>query len=329
MTFANRDRGDRVPSGGGAAAPRPPGDDLQDAIDEFLAESVRGLERVERGLREAAAGGDHRELVVDMFRTVHTLKGTASLLGFSNIEATSHATETLLTQLRNGWRQLDPQIREALAAMCASIRGMLATIERARVEEREPRAPSLPRAVGALWRSLGPSIRDLAARCGKVVRVETDGDNLIADSVLIDHLKLPLIHLIRNAVGHGIEEPAERRRMGKREEGLIVLRAAAQGSMLSFEVSDDGAGIDARAVRATAMEMGLLGGRPMIESDDDLLQLLFTPGFTTVRNATSLAGRGVGLDIVRSSVEAFGGRVDVRSQVGRGTSVTVRVPARA
>src|SRR5262249_47009444 len=108
-------------------------------------------------------------------------------------------------------------------------------------------------------------------------------------------------------------------------EGLILLRAAAQGPVLSFEVTDDGAGIDAGAVRATAAEMGLLSGRPMIESDEDLLQLLFTPGFTTVRDATTLAGRGVGLDIVRSSVEAFGGRVDVRSQVGKGTTVTVRV----
>jgi chemotaxis protein histidine kinase CheA len=304
---------------------RSPSDDVQAAIDEFLDESARGLERIERGLGEAPLTDDHRLLVTDMFRIVHTLKGTSSLLGFSNIEATSHATETLIVQLRNGWRRLDPYARDALRTMCANIRAMLETIERARVPEAAPSPPSSLRAMSTLWRRLAPAARDLASRCGKAVRIETEGDHLIVDAVALDALRPTLVHLLRNAIDHGIERPDERQRLGKRPEGVIRLRGLVEAATLCLEVSDDGAGIDVQAVRSAAIDRGLL---PRLQaSDEEVLELLFTPGFTTVRELTPLSGRGVGLDIVKASVEALGGRVAIRSQLGRGTTVAMRIAA--
>src|SRR5262249_9226153 len=147
----------------------------------------------------------------------------------------------------------------------------------------------------------------------------------VVDAAVLETLRPTLTHLLRNAIDHGIEQPEQRQRCGKRPEGLIRLRGFSDGAMFGVEVSDDGAGVDVDAVRAEAVERGLLNRSPI--SDDEMLRVLFTPGFTTVRELTPLSGRGVGLDIVMASIEALGGRVHVQSHLGKGTTVGLWIPA--
>jgi two-component system, chemotaxis family, sensor kinase CheA len=170
-------------------------------------------------------------------------------------------------------------------------------------------------------------VRDLAVALGKRARIETEGEDTELDRSIVEAIKDPLAHLIRNAIDHGIEAPDERLARGKPEEGAVVVRAYHEGGQVSIEVSDDGGGIDPTAIRAQAVERGILpldhAGRL---SDRQALELLFLPGFTTAERVTTVSGRGVGMDVVRTNVERIGGSVDVTSALGSGTTFKIRIP---
>ena len=178
-----------------------------------------------------------------------------------------------------------------------------------------------------LWSKLPRVVRDLGAQCGKQVRLAMVGKETELDRTLLEAVKDPLTHLVRNAVDHGLESAADRVAAGKPAEGVLTLRAYHEGGQVVVEVCDDGAGIDADKVAAKAVDKGLrTPAQIQASSPNDLLQLIFLPGFSTAAAVTNVSGRGVGMDVVKTNIEAIGGAIEVESSVGRGTTCRLRIP---
>ncbi len=195
-----------------------------------------------------------------------------------------------------------------------------------RLDELAARTSVQP--VEQVWSRLPRLVRDLAVACDKAVRLETEGSQTELDRGLLEALRDPLVHLVRNAVDHGIEPAAARLAAGKPPEGLLLLRATRTGREVVLDVVDDGAGIDPRAVAAKALERGLCSAPELAEmSETDVLALVFRPGFSTAATVTSVSGRGVGMDVVKNNIESLGGRVEAHSTLGSGTTFRLRLPA--
>ncbi len=368
----------------------------------------------ERAMELEARGGDH-ELVSEMFRDAHTLKGGAAVVGFDELAGVVHELEQLLEELRSGARDPDtPLVDGVLAAVdalremvdramagddaagaAAAVRAALAVargersrgevLPAARAPEPEPavRSPApvsgdaipvpvarldeLVRLVGESAAALlrigrfveqrlgddpgvldeyrdlarvlqelqertmrarmvsvgtvaGPlrrGVRDISNDTGKEVRWELLGGATVLDRHVLEQLREPLVALVRNAVDHGIESPADRLAQGKPREGVVRVHAMQIGADVVISVADDGRGIDVERVRAHA-------GRRL--SDADALHAIFDPGLSTAETVTGVSGRGVGLDAVRTAVDALRGRIEVRSSPGRGTEFRISVP---
>ena len=168
-------------------------------------------------------------------------------------------------------------------------------------------------------------VRDLARQQGKVVELVLQGEDTRVDKAVIDEIGEPLVHLIRNAVDHGIETPAERSARGKPPAGTLLLAAAQESNQVVITLVDDGAGIDAAAVRRKAVERGILGPDELID-DREAIQLIFTEGFSTARTVTDVSGRGVGLDVVVQSMERLNGLIEAETIPGAGTKFTLQLP---
>ena len=181
--------------------------------------------------------------------------------------------------------------------------------------------------IGNLYTRLSRTVRDAAKASGKPVELILEGAETELDNNIIQHISDPLIHLVRNAVAHGIDSAELRRSAGKPEKGRIAVRAYHRGNHIFVEVEDDGRGIDYERVRQGVIQAGELSPVAAGElSERELREYLFRPGFSTASSMTELAGRGVGLDVVRSNVHALNGEIEVRSEVGHGTCFTVKVP---
>jgi len=168
-------------------------------------------------------------------------------------------------------------------------------------------------------------VRDVARQMGKDVRSEIEGEATELDRNMVEMLSDPLMHMVRNAIAHGIESPGERRALGKPEAGLVRLRASHASGQVVVELSDDGRGIQLDAVRRRAVDVGL--ARPGdILGEAETLEMIFRPGMSTADHLTEVAGRGVGMDVVQRNVQALRGRVEVRTAAGVGTTFTLRVP---
>lgn len=402
---------------------------MDEAVQAFLEESHENLQLMEQGLLRLEEHPGDSELLAEMFRTIHTIKGTCGFLGYSRLQSLSHAGESLLAALRDGTivasapivdviLELVDQVRRHLSAIemqgseCEDDAAPLlerlaaattpevpaptglpdasrepggtgdAALEAAPAEAREssvrvdvalldhllglagelvlarnqlvPLAvveenPALAEAVRRIERStdqlqaeimrtrmrpldsvfqMAPRlVRRLARSAGKRVRLHLEGGETELDRGMLDAIRDPLVHLLRNAVDHGIESPEARMRSGKPAEGRIRVNAFHHGGLVTVEVEDDGAGVDLGLVRHRAIETGLLR-RAEAEalSDRQVLELIFRPGFSTTREVTGVSGRGVGMDVVRVSVERAGGSVEVASTSGAGTCVRLRIP---
>jgi two-component system chemotaxis sensor kinase CheA len=442
--------------------------ELQEATKEFLIECHENLDQLDTdlvGLEKAAAPA---EALGRIFRTLHTIKGSCSFLGFPHLEAVAHAGETLLDKLRDGKLALSPVVTEALLRMVDVIRKMLAAIENAGNDgsahetnlidllnrlandqtvagmlvasekqtgpvpppsqldfslaegvavlpptpeapapaERSPVSVALPpggletpaapdgsavydasvrinidlldklmtiageivlarnqilqysqqhgdpgfqntcrqlnlittelqehvmktrlQPLGTVWHRFPRLVHDAAQACGKRVRLEMDGSETELDKALIEAIRDPLTHLVRNAIDHGIEPPERRLSAGKPEEGCVRLRAYHEGGQVNVEVSDDGDGIDPERVKYRAIEQRLITAEQANRmGTQTVLGLIFLPGFSTAPAVTTLSGRGVGMDVVKTNIEKIGGSVDVHSTVGQGTTVRIRIP---
>jgi two-component system, chemotaxis family, sensor kinase CheA len=169
-------------------------------------------------------------------------------------------------------------------------------------------------------------VRDTARELGKEIELVLEGRELEVDRSLLDELSDPLLHLLRNAIDHGLEQPDDRISAGKAARGRLVVRAVRDGSMVAVTVADDGRGVNRQRVAASAARQGVLNADEMAQDDSGLLQLLARPGLTTAASVTELSGRGVGVDAVLSRVQALGGRLDLATADGAGTAVTIRLP---
>lgn len=436
-------------------------DDMDDIVREFLVESAENLDQLDADLVALEANPGARDLLASIFRTVHTIKGTAGFLAFTRLEAISHAGEAVLSELRDGRATLTTTASDALLNLVDTIRAVLAGIEAngaepagddsallARMatclsappaeETPTPRTPPTPaeaapapvvtkpvppaeqappvaaptpaalaparpaeetateptraettvrvdvavlddllrqvgelvlarnqitRLVGAsadgnepllrathgldliasdlqeavmrarmqpidhLWSKMPRMVRDLAAHCDRKVRLDVSGGDTELDRSLLEAIKDPLTHLIRNAVDHGLESPADRAAAGKDPTGTIRLSAYHSGGQVIVEVGDDGAGIDPAKIRAAGVRKGVVTAADADAlSDRQALDLLFLPGFSTAEHVTNVSGRGVGMDVVRTKIEQVGGSVDVESTPGTGTLWRLRIP---
>lgn len=181
--------------------------------------------------------------------------------------------------------------------------------------------------IGASWSKISRTVRDLSAELGKDIRLETLGADTEIDRQILEVLKDCIVHMVRNAADHGIELPRERIAAGKTAHGTIRLRAGQEGSQIVLEVSDDGRGLDLERIRAKAYGAGIVDDDKLQRmSDQEIARLIFAAGFSTAGSITNLSGRGVGLDAVRTSIEAVGGVVDVTTRPGQGTSIILRMP---
>src|SRR5437763_7059934 len=169
-------------------------------------------------------------------------------------------------------------------------------------------------------------VRDLARELDKQVAFRVEGKEIELDRAILDELGDPLLHLLRNAVDHGIETPAERRRRGKPPEGDILLAAVRERASVAISVSDDGRGIDRARILERAKREGLVDPHAEALSDDQLLRVLARPGFSTADAVTSVSGRGVGIDVAVTRIRALGGSIDIRTEAGKGTSFVLRLP---
>jgi two-component system chemotaxis sensor kinase CheA len=403
---------------------------VDDLTKEFIAESQEGLDRMERCLTELEMRpGDGEQLVGEIFRAVHTIKGTTGFLGFDRLEKLAHTGEHLLGSLRDGKLAVTSGLISGLLSLLDRLREILMLIEetggegtRIGDEDSEliavlaalnggaapvasPTAVNGPRMmlaetgassgssaanektlridvevlnrmmnlvgelvltrnqmlqsnmdasnfselarrldsvtadlresvmqarmqpVGHLFGKFPRMVRDLARTCGREVRVEFFGQETGLDKSLLEAIKDPLTHAVRNAVDHGIEAPEIRVMAGKPSEGCLRLRAFHQSGSVVIEVADDGAGIAMERVLAKAVERGLVTSEQAAEmTEREALQLIFLPGFSTAAAVTTVSGRGVGMDVVRANVEKVGGSVELESKVGMGTTLRLRVP---
>jgi len=170
-------------------------------------------------------------------------------------------------------------------------------------------------------------VRDLAATLQKQITLEVEGAETELDRTLVEAIKDPLTHIVRNSCDHGIETPAQRRQQGKSPSGRLRLRAFHEGGQVNIEISDDGAGIDPERIRAKVVERGMRTAEQVARlSDREAVKLVFLPGFSTAQVVTNVSGRGVGMDVVRNHIEGIGGTVDLISHPGQGATVLIRIP---
>ena len=464
---------------------------MDDLTREFLLESYENLDRLDQDFVRLETEPGNLELLKSIFRTIHTIKGTCGFLGFAKLETLTHAGESLLSVLRDGQLQLNPEITTALLAMVDAVRQMLNSIDangnegerndekliatlarllptgrkdkreaapdatlvpdkpsekeqqalpaanigeilinEKRVESKEVQEAAQqqrdgdPRHIGEIlvekgsvkpqdvlealkvqdeargtsisestirvdvsqldrlmnrvgelvllrnqilqftnttedsgllatsqrlnlittelqegvmktrmqpieniWSKFPRTVRDVAVSCGKKVRIEMEGKDTELDKTIIEAIKDPLTHIVRNSVDHGIETPEQRIAAGKPAEGRLLLRAYHEGGQVNIEISDDGAGLNHEKIRTKALQKGLITADQAARMNErEMNNLIFLPGFSTAERVTNVSGRGVGLDVVRTNIEKIGGTVDLQSKPGQGTAVRMKIP---
>jgi two-component system chemotaxis sensor kinase CheA len=181
--------------------------------------------------------------------------------------------------------------------------------------------------IGNIWNKFPRVVRDLSNASGKLVRLDMEGSQTELDKTIIEAIKDPLTHIVRNSLDHGLETPAQREAAKKPPQGLLSLRAFHEGGQVNIEISDDGAGLDLNAIRAKAIEREILPSQQAAKmTDREIANLIFMAGFSTAQKVTNISGRGVGMDVVKTNIEKIGGTVDVSSVRGRGTTLKIKIP---
>ena len=251
----------------------------------------------------------------------------ASSVSDTNIRVDTHVLDNLMTLVgelvlaRNHISQITQATHDpGLVAAAQHLNGITSELQDGVMRTRlQP--------INTAWARFPRVVRDLGMALGKQVRVETEGDDTELDRSIIEAIKDPLMHLVRNAVDHGIEPSDEREAAGKPAEGVVEIRASHEGGQVTIVMRDDGRGIDVERVRARAVERGLLtASQAKRASQRDIVELIFQPGFSTAEQVTNLSGRGVGMDVVKTNIGRIGGSVEVVTKAGAGTTYTLKIP---
>jgi two-component system chemotaxis sensor kinase CheA len=239
------------------------------------------------------------EKIDELLNTVGEIVITQSMLGQLAKDFEGANAE----RLRSGLGQLESHVRE--------------------LQEAVMRVRMLP--VGSVFSRFPRLVRDLSTRLGKPIRLQLSGEQTELDKTVLEKIGDPLVHLVRNSVDHGIEPPGERLAAGKQEEGLVHLNAFHKGGSINIVISDDGRGLNAKKLVDKARSKGLIEANAVL-TDEQAYELIFMPGFSTAEKATDLSGRGVGMDVVRRNIKELGGNVELRSELGKGTTTTITLP---
>ena len=420
---------------------------MDDLLADFLTETHEGLSAVDEALLRLERAPDDAPTLAEIFRQVHTIKGTCGFLGLSRLEKVGHAAETMLGLYRDGTLTVTPEgitliftavdaIRKivvgleqngqepegddaaVIAALDAAARGEPLAVPAmqqpkaaspaeappvaAPVSAVQPSRPTesvaeagpaesvaaqqtirvsvevledlmtlvselvltrnqllqLARAssdsqlsvplqrlshitselqegvmktrmqpIGNAWAKLPRLVRDLANELGKKIELDMRGADTELDRQVLELIKDPLTHMVRNSGDHGLENPAERRAAGKPDTGRILLNAYHQGGHIIIEIGDDGRGLPVEKIRAKALSQGLATEAELAQiNEHDVLRFIFRPGFSTAQQITSVSGRGVGMDVVKTNIERIGGTIELRSKEGRGSTFTIKIP---
>ncbi|WP_066551144.1 MULTISPECIES: chemotaxis protein CheA [unclassified Sphingomonas] len=210
----------------------------------------------------------------------------------------------------------DPALDASLERLSATVAEMRDTVTRTRMQK-----------IDALFSALPRMVRDTAATLGKSVTLSLDGSDVELDREMIEVMRDPLVHIVRNAIDHGIESPQERRAAGKRENGRLSVAARQSGNQIIIEIADDGRGIDTDRLIRKLVKNGSRSERELMElSARARIDLVFEPGLSSKDEVTAISGRGVGMDVVRASIEQIGGRIDLQNRPGQGLLIAIRVP---
>ena len=422
---------------------------MDDLLADFLTETHEGLSAVDEALLRLERAPDDAPTLAEIFRQVHTIKGTCGFLGLTRLEKVAHSAETILGLYRDGSLKVTPQGITLIFAAVDAIRHIVLELEQhgqepegddsaviaaldatargesvvpaprpevkaeapveaapiaapiATVAPTAPRAPEAPaeaqqaesataqqtirvsvevledlmtlvselvltrnqlmqlarvssdsqisvplqrlshitselqegvmktrmQPIGNAWAKLPRLVRDLANELGKKIDLEMRGAETELDRQVLELIKDPLTHMVRNSGDHGLEKPADRRAAGKPETGRILLNAYHQGGHIIIEIGDDGRGLPVEKIRAKVLAQGLATEAELAQmSEHDVLRFIFRPGFSTAQQITSVSGRGVGMDVVKTNIERIGGTIELRSKEGRGTTFTIKIP---
>jgi len=181
--------------------------------------------------------------------------------------------------------------------------------------------------IGTIWNKFPRVVRDLSLECQKDISLEMEGEGTELDRTIVEAIKDPLTHIVRNAIDHGIETPDERRKLGKPTQGKLVLQAYHEGGHVNICMRDDGRGLNPDRIREKAIQKGLINSTEAAQMNErSLMNLVFLPGFSTAEKVTSISGRGVGMDVVKNNIEKIGGVIDLFSDVGYGTTIKIKIP---
>ncbi len=389
---------------------------MEDLTTEFVAETREMLDRIGEALLLWETSPNDAARLDEIFRFVHTVKGSCGFIGLPRIEALAHAAESALADVRQGNRRADAALVGGMLALIDRIAILVAALESAELEvpdpttdealvsalepdalaavvepadvaELSPLTPSrtvriavpllealmtqvsdlvlvrneLARTVrmsndpalasgfdrlaaivtdlrdsvthtrmqpiDRLFATLPRLVRDTAKECGKLVTLELSGQDVEIDREMVEAIRDPLVHIVRNAIDHGIERPEARRAAGKPESSILRIAALQSGNQVSIEITDDGRGIDTealieRAIAAKKIDTARVG---LLDSSA-AAQLIFEAGLSTAEKVTAVSGRGVGMDVVRANVERLGGSVALVNRPGHGLTVTLRAP---
>ena len=250
------------------------------------------------------------------------IQGTAA-------ESTLRVDVTLLNRMMNLVGELVLTRNQVLQATSAdpNMTMLSRRLDMVTADLRESVMKARMQPVSNIFSKMPRIVRDLSQSLGRRVRLQVEGQDTELDKSLLEAIKDPLTHAVRNSLDHGIEPPEVRQTAGKDPEGTLKLRAAQEGSHVVIEVSDDGAGVNVERVRQKAIERGLITpDRAAHLVERELLQLVFLPGLSTAAAVTNVSGRGVGMDVVRTNVEKIGGKVEIDSRTGKGTTLRMRIP---
>jgi two-component system, chemotaxis family, sensor kinase CheA len=279
------------------------------AADEELAAAIRSageidaVRFVEPTPVETDGADRHRQIRVDLRRLDRLMKQVGELVVAKNRLGVMAAVSD------------DPALAELSDRISRLVSGMQGEVIASRMTP-----------VGEVFERFPRLVRDLARDLGKRIRFDVEGEEIELDRSILDEIGDPLLHLIRNAADHGIESPEDRLAAGKPEEGRILLAATRERNSVTLRVSDDGRGIDRAAILTKARREDAVEAAADVLTDDVLLRVLARPGFSTAQAVSGVSGRGVGVDVAMTRVRALGGTLEIRSEVGKGTSFLIHVP---
>ena len=263
----------------------------------------------------------------DVLDAQHTLESRSCDQAAETIRVGVNVLDKLMTLVgelvlaRNQLLQISNTVEDASLQAVSQRMNLIAT------ELQEEVMKTRLQPIGNIWSQFPRTVRDVALGCGKEVRIEMEGKETELDKTIIQAIKDPLTHLVRNSVDHGIELPEVRMKAGKERSGRLILRAFHEGGQVNIEISDDGAGLNVDRLRQKAIEKAVITAEQAARmSEREIFNLIFLPGFSTAEKVTNVSGRGVGMDVVKTNVEKIGGTVDLQSTLGQGTTVRVKIP---